>query len=32
MRLIGPAWKRTAPSRAIALPTAQRRGLGDDRR
>jgi SAM-dependent methyltransferase len=30
MRLIGPAWKRPAAARAIALPTAQRSGLGDD--
>ena len=32
MRLIGPAWKRPAAARAIALPTAQRQGLGDERR
>lgn len=30
MRLIGPAWKRPAAARAIALPTAQRSGLGDE--
>ncbi len=32
MRLIGPAWKRPAAARAIALPTAQRSGLGDEGR
>lgn len=30
MRLIGPAWKRTAPARAIALPSARRDALRDD--
>jgi SAM-dependent methyltransferase len=30
MRLIGPAWKRPASARAIAVPAAQRRGLGDE--
>jgi SAM-dependent methyltransferase len=31
MRLIGPAWKRGARARAIAVPSAQRRRLPDDR-
>jgi SAM-dependent methyltransferase len=30
MRLIGPAWRRAAPGRAIALPTAQRDALPDE--
>lgn len=30
MRLIGPAWKRTAPARGIALPTAHRDALPDE--
>jgi SAM-dependent methyltransferase len=32
MRLIGPAWKKKPAPRALAVPTAQRTGLGDDRR
>jgi SAM-dependent methyltransferase len=30
MRMVGPAWKRPAKGRAIAMPTAQRHGLSDD--
>jgi SAM-dependent methyltransferase len=30
MRLIGRAWTRSGSARSIALPTAQRRGLGDE--
>ena len=30
MRLVGPAWKRPAKGRAIAMPTAQRQRLPDD--
>jgi SAM-dependent methyltransferase len=30
MRLVGPAWKRPAKGRAIAMPTARRQRLPDD--